>query len=102
MTTFKKVTAIVRTDMLVRVENRLQRLGVPGITVTRVKGFGEYKNFATSDWMSAYARIDIFTGARQTRALVDAILAEAYSGAAGDGIVVVTPVDAVYRIRDGK
>lgn len=44
---FKKVTAIVRTDVLKEVENRLKQLDVPGITVTRVKRFGEYANFLT-------------------------------------------------------
>ncbi len=38
----KKITAIVRRDMPEQAENRLKSLGVPGITVTAVKGYGEY------------------------------------------------------------
>lgn len=46
---FRKVNAIIRSDALEKVEQRLHELGVPGISVTRVKGYGEYKNFYTND-----------------------------------------------------
>jgi nitrogen regulatory protein P-II 1 len=97
---FKKITAIVQTLVLEDVENRLKQLGVPGITVTRVKGFGEGANFLTRDWMSAYACIEIFTDAAQAEQIVATIMQVAHTGTAGDGIVAVLPVDAVYRIRD--
>ncbi len=96
----KKITAIVRTFVLEDVENRLKQLGVPGITVTRVKGFGEWANFLTHDWMSAYARIDIFTDVAQAKQIVDTIMQVAHTGAAGDGIVAVLPVEGLFRIRD--
>ena len=98
----KQVTAIIRTDVLKDVENRLKQLGVPGITVTRVKGFGEYANFLTPDWMSAYAQIEIFTDTTQADQIVEGIVKTAHTGTAGDGIVVVLPVDKVYRIRDDR
>jgi len=97
----KKIAAIVRTDVLERVEGRLRDLGVPGMTVTRVKGFGEYANFFAQTWMSAHARIEIFTDADQVQLIVDAIIEAAHTGTAGDGIVVVLPVEAIFRIRDG-
>jgi nitrogen regulatory protein P-II 1 len=96
----KKVLAIVRNDMIEHVESRLIQLGVPGITIARVKGFGEYSNFFTHDWLSAYVRIEIFTDAAQVQQIVDAILEAAHTGTAGDGIVSVLPVDSLYRIRD--
>jgi len=98
----KKITAIVHTLVLEDVETRLRALGVPGITVTRVKGFGEGANFLTRDWMSAYACIDIFTDVAQVEQIVDTIMQAAHTGAAGDGIVAVLPVDALYRIRDHR
>jgi len=96
----KKVTAIVRTDALEDVESRLRGLGVPGVTVSRVKGFGEYANFFTPDWKSAHARVEIFIDEAQVQFLVDTIMATAHSGLPGDGIVAVAPVDDLYRIRD--
>jgi nitrogen regulatory protein P-II 1 len=98
----KKVTAIVRTDVLEDVESRLRQLGVPGLTVWRVKGFGEYANFFTPDWMSTYARVEIFTDAAQAQQIVDTIMRAAHTGTAGDGIVALLPVDRLFRIRDGR
>jgi len=42
---FKRVTAIISTQALERVETRLRELAVPGMTVSEVKGYGTYKNF---------------------------------------------------------
>ena len=96
----KKVVAIVRTDVIEHVESRLIQLGVPGITIARVKGFGEYSNFLRPDWLSAYVRIEIFADLEQVQQIVDAILEAAHTGTAGDGIVSVLPVETLYRIRD--
>ena len=98
----KQVTAIVRTDILEDVECRLRHVGVPGITVARVKGFGEYANFFAPDWKSAHARIDIFTDEAQVQRIVDIIMQAARTGTAGDGIVSVLPVEKLYRIRDHR
>lgn len=45
-----KITAVVRRMVLETVEQRLQAIGVPGITVSHVKGYGEYKDFYARDW----------------------------------------------------
>ena len=98
----KKIVAIVRTDALKDVEDRLRAIGAPGITVDRVKGFGESANFFTPDWMSAYARVEVFTDVVQTQEIVDAIIQAAHTGTGGDGIVSVLPVERLYRIRDRR
>ncbi|MFZ5524942.1 MAG: P-II family nitrogen regulator [Pseudomonadota bacterium] len=96
---FRKVTAIIRGDALEKVEQRLQELGVSGISVTRVKGYGGYKNFYSRDWMTTHARVEIFIPARRADEIAQAIMDAAYSGVAGDGIVVVLPVEKIYKIR---
>lgn len=96
----KKITAIIRTDALEAVEQRLRSLDVPGITVSRAKGFGEYAVFASRDWMSAHVRVEIFTDESHERQIVDAIIESAHSGTPGDGIVAIAPVEHLYRIRD--
>ena len=96
----KKITAIVRADQLEAVENRLKGPGIPGITVDHVKGYGEYANFFERDWMSRYARIEIVAETRHTRAIVDAITDSVHTGTPGDGVIYVTPVEQLYRIRD--
>jgi nitrogen regulatory protein P-II 1 len=97
-----KVTAIVRASVLEKVEQRLRDLRVPGISVTRVKGYGEYKNFYTRDLLDEHARIEIFLPADQTDDIARAIVEVARTGYPGDGIVVVLPVESIYHVRTGE
>ncbi len=96
---YRQVIAILRMDKLERVEKALQDIRVSGVSVTQVKGYGEYKDFFEGDWLADYARLEIFTGAERARQIVDAILAAASTGTTGDGIVSVLPVERVWRIR---
>lgn len=98
----RKVTAIVRCTLLEQVERRLQEVGVPGMTVTHVKGFGEYANFFRRDWTVTHARIEIFTPQVSVDRIVDAIQDAAHTGAPGDGIIAVLPVERLYRIREKR
>lgn len=98
----KKITAIVRRDLLEQVENRLKSLGVPGITVTAVKGYGEYANFFSHDWLVPHAKIDIFATDTEAHKIAAAIVEAARTGAAGDGIVAIGPTESVVHIRTGR
>lgn len=97
-----QIVAIVRTHVLEDVEARLRQLSVPGVTIARVKGFGEYANYLKPDWMSAYARIEIFADVDEAPRIIEAIMQVAHTGTAGDGIVAVLPVDRIFRIRDHR
>lgn len=94
------VTAIIRRDALEKVELRLQAMHVKGVTVTRVKGYGEQKDFFSSDWMVSHVRLEVFAERARADEIAKAILREACSGLAGDGLVVLLPVERVYRIRN--
>lgn len=96
---FRKVTAIIRPDSLEKVERALHALSVPGVSVTRVKGYGEYANFYATDWMVAHARVEVFIGQHRAEEVARAIMDAAHSGMEGDGIVAVLPVESVYHIR---
>ena len=96
---YKKVTAIIRNDVLEKVERALQAIGVNGISVTKVKGYGEYANFYSKDWMVSHSRIEIFTLESKADTIARAIMEAAYVGLEGDGIVAVLPVEKLYRIR---
>ncbi|NOZ14157.1 MAG: P-II family nitrogen regulator [Acidobacteria bacterium] len=97
----KKITAIVRTGRLEAVEQALQAVGVKGITVTRVKGYGEHTNFFSSGWYCTHARIEIYTEKSRVQEIANTIIAAAQTGRAGDGIIAILPVDRLYRIREG-
>ncbi len=96
---YRKVTAIIRRDVLEKVERKLQEMGVQGISVTKVKGYGEYVDFYSRDWMVNHARIEIFTHEINADAIAQAIMEAAHMGLKGDGIVAVLPVEKLYRIR---
>lgn len=97
----RKVTAIVRSALLEAVEEQLIAVGVKGITVTRVKGFGEYADFYSREWLTDHMRIEIFTNANRVAIVREAIMSAAQTGEPGDGIIAVLPVEELYRIRDG-
>lgn len=96
---FRKVTAIIQMTVLETVERALQEAGVKGISVTRVKGFGEYANFYAQDRMVRHARIEIFTSAEKAGRIADVIMDAAHTGVPGDGIVAILPVEHLMRIR---
>lgn len=98
-TKFCKVTAIIRCEVLAKVEQRLQELGVHGFSVMQVKGCGEYTDFYSHDCMTTHARVEIFIAAHRAEFVAQAIMDAAHTGVEGDGIVAVLPVNKVYRIR---
>lgn len=96
---FRKVTAIIRNDVLEKVEGKLRTIGVKGVSVTKVKGFGEYSNFYSKDWLVTHARIEIFAHVSNAEVIAQAVMEAAHVGLEGDGLVAVLPVEKVYRIR---
>lgn len=96
---YAKVTAIVRAEKLERIEARVTAEGACGMSVTEVRGCGELKDFFRKDWLVNHARVEIFTSAERAEHLAQAIMEEAATGEAGDGIVAILPVHQVYRVR---
>ncbi len=95
----KKITAVIRTHQLEAVEMRLRELGLKGMTVDRVKGYGEYKQFFSPNWFSDRSRIEIFAAKEEVDSIVAAIIETAHTGLEGDGFVAVLPVERMYRIK---
>lgn len=95
----KNVVAIVRESALETVEKRLQELDVKGISVSSIKGYGEYANLYRADRTVASVKIEIFTEQSAVDDIVTGIMESAHLGLAGDGIIAVLPVDKIYRIR---
>ncbi|MFZ5609596.1 MAG: P-II family nitrogen regulator [Pseudomonadota bacterium] len=97
---FKLVTATLNIDMLEKVEERLRSIGVPGISVSETKGYGVYKQFFHRDWLTTHARIQIYAPENHVNDVVKAIMDAAHTGLEDDGIIVVSPVETIYRIKD--
>jgi len=96
---YSKITAIIRTLKLEVVERRLQKIGVKGISISRVKGYGEYKSYFRRDFMVSHVRIEIYSSVSRVEEIVQVIMEAAHCGLAGDGMVAIIPVERIYRIR---
>lgn len=105
----KKIEAIVKPFKLQEVKEALNDLGIQGMTVTEVKGFGRQKghteiyrgNEYTIDFMPK-VKIEMVLPDAQINSAVDAIIAAAKTGKIGDGKVFVTPVSEAIRIRTNE
>jgi nitrogen regulatory protein P-II 1 len=95
----RRIVAIIRGSALEQVEEALKQLGVKGITVSPVKGYGEYANLYKADWMVNNARVEVFANQVEVDTIVTTILDTAHSGTPGDGLVAVMPVEKLYRVR---
>jgi nitrogen regulatory protein P-II 1 len=98
--TYRKVTAIIDIGSLEAVERAVQHVGTFEVAVTRVKGYGNYRNFYNAEWLSEQARVEVFARQEQAAALVEAICRAAYTGKDSHGMVAVLPVEAIHRIKD--
>lgn len=99
---FAKVTAIVRPAAVTAIEKRLQAEGVPGMSVSQVKGYGDYADFFRSDWMVSHVRIEVFIPESKAEQIAQLIVEVAHTGLEGDGLVAIVPVSAIYHIRTRK
>jgi nitrogen regulatory protein P-II 1 len=105
----KLVTAIVKPFKLDDVKEALAALGVAGLTVSEVQGYGRQKGHTevyrgaeyTVDFVPK-VRIDILIEDFDTEKVVEAIVAAARTGKIGDGKVWVSPVEQVVRVRTGE
>ena len=97
----RQIVAIIRGDRLEAVEEKLKGVGVERINVSKVKGYGEYRDFFARDWMVEEVRLEIFTRQHKVDAIIGAIVGAAHTGVPGDGVVAVVPVDKLYLIRTG-
>jgi nitrogen regulatory protein P-II 1 len=98
---FRYVVAIVRPEVVGELEKKLVSLGIGGVSVSKVKGYGEYKNFFTSDWFSDHARIEVFVEAEKVAELLAALLELARGDIAGAGVAAVMPVEKFVHLRTG-
>jgi len=105
----KKVEAIIKPFKLDEVKERLAEIGVHGMTVTEVKGFGRtggkkevYRGSAFVVDFVPKVKIEIIVSDDSVRQVVTAITDAARTGKIGDGKIFVTPVDEIIRIRTGE
>ncbi|MEI6196795.1 MAG: P-II family nitrogen regulator [Verrucomicrobiota bacterium] len=105
----KKIEAIIKPFKLEEVKSALAELGIQGLTVSEVKGFGRQKGHTEIYRGSEYAvdflpkiKIEVVLADAQVTAVVEAIVKAAKTGKIGDGKIFVSSVESVIRIRTGE
>jgi nitrogen regulatory protein P-II 1 len=105
----KKVECIVRPHLLDAVKTALQEVGVVGMTVSEVKGFGRQKGHTETYRGSEYkveflpkVKVEVALAEELVDAAVEAVLKTAKTGKFGDGKIFVSSLDEVIRIRTGE
>jgi len=105
----KLVTAIIKPFKLDDVREALTAVGIHGMTVTEVKGFGRQKGHTELYRGAEYAidflpkiKIEVLAEDEQVEKITDSIMQSAYSGKIGDGKIFVSNVEQVIRIRTGE
>ena len=105
----KLVTAIIKPFKLDEVREALSEIGVSGLTVTEVKGFGRQKGHTELYRGAEYVvdflpkvKVEVILQDTQVERAIEAIVKAARTGKIGDGKIFVTAVEQVVRIRTGE
>ena len=105
----KKIEAIVKPFKLDEVREALSEIGVTGLTVTDVKGFGRQKGHTELYRGAEYVvdflpkvKVEVVVGDSLLERAIEAIVKAAHTGKIGDGKIFVTSVEQVIRIRTGE
>jgi nitrogen regulatory protein PII len=104
----KRIDAIIRTQNLEPVKDHLVAIGVEGLTVAAVQGFGRQKGrevYRGAEYVVEFLpklHLTVIATDEQTPQIVEAILESARTGKIGDGKVFVSPIEEVVRIRSGE
>lgn len=105
----KKVEAIIKPFKLDDVKDALNGIGIKGMTISEVKGYGRQKGHTEIYRGAEYVvdfipkiKIEIVVGADQVNQVVETIRNAANSNTIGDGKIFVTPVERIVRVRTGE
>jgi nitrogen regulatory protein P-II 1 len=109
MTDVKLITAIVKPFTLEDVKTALEQMGVLGMTVSEVQGYGRQKGHTEVYRGAEYSvdfvpkvRVEVVVDESVADKVVDAIVEAARTGKIGDGKVWVSPVETIVRVRTGE
>jgi nitrogen regulatory protein P-II 1 len=105
----KKIEAIIRPHLLESVKDALQALGVQGMTISEVKGFGRQKGhtevYRGSEYKVEFVpkiKVEVVVDDDVVEGAIDAIIKTSRTGKFGDGKIFVFPVEEAIRIRTGE
>ena len=97
----KRITAIFPESLEDSFERCLRKCGVPGMTIDKVRGFGEQANYFSQDLLKSNIRAVIYIGQERADALVDALQDFAQEEHTTSGIIVVENVERLIKLHTG-
>ena len=105
----KKIEAIIKPFKLDDVKEALNEIGITGMTISEVKGYGRQKGhkevYRGAEYIVDFipkTKLEIVVGSDQVDRVVDVIRNSANSGKIGDGKIFVLPIERVVRVRTGE
>lgn len=105
----KKIEAIIKPFKLDEVKDELNNVGVLGLTVTEVKGYGRQKGHTELYRGAEYAvdflpkiKIELIISNELVKDVIEVIKSKAHTGRIGDGKIFISNIDEVIRIRTGE
>jgi len=105
----KKIEAFIKPFKLDDVKSALMEIGVQGLTVSEVKGFGRQKGHTELYRVSEYrvyvlpkSKLEIFVADADVEKIVETVIRVARTGSIGDGKIFILPVEDAVRIRTGE
>ncbi|NCO60128.1 MAG: transcriptional regulator [Deltaproteobacteria bacterium CG_4_8_14_3_um_filter_51_11] len=105
----KKIEAIIKPFKLDDVKSAILQLGISGITITEVKGFGRQRGhkeiYRGAEYIVDFLpkiKVEVVVSDDMVEAVAEAVQKQAYTGQIGDGKIFVLPVEKAVRIRTGE
>jgi nitrogen regulatory protein P-II 1 len=105
----KKIDAIIKPFKMDDVKEALNEIGVQGMTITEVKGYGRQKGhkeiYRGAEYVVDFVpkiKLEIVVGDELADAVVEAIQKSAYTGKLGDGKIFIVPIEQAVRVRTGE
>ncbi len=105
----KKIEAIVKPFKLEEVKEAILKLGIQGMTISEVKGFGRQKGhkeiYRGAEYVVDFLpkiKVEVFVAGDMVARVVETIKESAYTGEIGDGKIFIVPVEKAIRIRTGE
>jgi nitrogen regulatory protein P-II 1 len=105
----KKIEAIIKPFKLDALKEGLADLGITGMTISEVKGFGRQKGhteiYRGAEYIVEFIpkiKVEVVVSAEQVDQVINKIMESVKTGKIGDGKIFVLPVDKIYRIRTGE
>lgn len=98
----KRITAIVPEELIDSFERCLRKCGVPGMTIDKVRGFGEHANYFSSDFLRSNIRVVVYVSEQRAAAVIDALKEFALEEHTPSGILAVESVERLVNLNSGE